>query len=41
MILKYVVVTGSGSPPGVAALNDGRIDVIGYTFQITPDRQAQ
>ena len=41
LTLRYVVVPGSGSPPGVAALNDGRIDVIAYTFQITPDRQAQ
>jgi polar amino acid transport system substrate-binding protein len=37
----YVLFHGSGSNPGVAALNDDRIDVIAYTFQITPERTAQ
>jgi polar amino acid transport system substrate-binding protein len=41
LTLTYVLFHGSGSNPGVAALNDDRIDVIVYTYQITPERAAQ
>jgi len=39
--IEYVVVAGAGTNPYVAALNDGRIDVIANTYQMTPDRRAQ
>ena len=39
--IEYVVVAGAGTNPYVAALNDGKIDVIANTYQMTPDRLAQ
>jgi len=39
--VQYIKIEGTSSDPFAAALKAGKIDAIIYTFQITPERQAQ